>query len=240
MSIGVSVGGPEHEELQELLPWYVNETLAGPQRARVESHLRECEACRAELERERLIRGRMAGDAAIEYLPAPALKRLHARLDEVNHQGSRPTAPEADRAASRGAPPRRALWAAGAAIVALLGMMSANRWMDVHRSPTQDGYYTVTTSARHPSGEVIRAVFAPTVTLVELNAILEESQLRIVSGPTEAGVYSLASTGVRPVADALATLRRHASVRFAEPTQYPSTSDRPVDPTPESSRGPQR
>ena len=83
-------------------------------------------------------------------------------------------------------------------------------------------------------------MFAPTVTLVELNAILEESQLRIVSGPTEAGVYSLASTGARPVADALATLRRHASVRFAEPTHYPSTSDRPVDPTPEAFRGPLR
>jgi hypothetical protein len=119
-------------------------------------------------------------------------------------------------------------------------MMTANRWMDVHRSPTQDGYYTVTTPAHHPSGEVIRAVFAPTVTLVELNAILDESQLRIVSGPTEAGVYSLASTGPRPVADALAILRRHASVRFAEPTQYASTSDRPLDPTPESTRGPLR
>jgi hypothetical protein len=240
MSVGVGVGGPDHEEFQELLPWYVNETLAAPQRARVESHLRDCEACRAELERERLIRGRMAGDAAIEYLPAPSLKRLQARLDEANLQGSRPAAPEPDQAASRGAPPRRALWAACAAIVAVLGLMTAYRWMDVHRSAAQDGYYTVTTPAHHPSGEAIRAVFAPTVTLVELNAILDESQLRIVSGPTEAGVYSLASTSTRPVADSLAILRRHASVRFAEPTQYPARSDLPLDPAPESSRGPLR
>ena len=146
MSIGVSVGGPEHEEFQELLPWYVNETLAGPQRAQLESHLRECEACRAELERERLIRGRMAGDAAIEYLPAPSLKRLHARLDEINHQASRPMAPEADRAAWRGAPPRRALWAASAAIVAVLGMSDdIDGWMFI-AAPRR----TVITPLPHP------------------------------------------------------------------------------------------
>ena len=46
---------------------------------------------------------------------------------------------------------------------------------------------------------MIRAVFSPTITLVELQTILDEAQLRIVSGPTEAGVYSLASTSTLPV-----------------------------------------
>ena len=47
--------------------------------------------------------------------------------------------------------------------------------------------------------EVIRAVFSPTITLVELQTMLDEAQLRIVSGPTEAGVYSLAANSRRPV-----------------------------------------
>jgi hypothetical protein len=54
---------------------------------------------------------------------------------------------------------------------------------------------------------------------VELQAILDEAQLRIVSGPTEAGVYSLAANSDRPVTDSLSLLRRHASVRFAESTR---------------------
>jgi hypothetical protein len=80
-------------------------------------------------------------------------------------------------------------------------------------------YRTVTTSTPRPPDEVIRAVFAPAITLVELQDILDEAQLRIISGPTEAGVYSLAATSERPVTASLSLLRKHASVRFAESTQ---------------------
>jgi hypothetical protein len=66
---------------------------------------------------------------------------------------------------------------------------------------------------------VIRAVFAPTITLVELQAILDEAQLRIISGPTEAGVYSLAANSGQPVSTSLALLRGHPKVRFAESIQ---------------------
>jgi hypothetical protein len=88
----------------------------------------------------------------------------------------------------------------------------------VTRDPSAD-YHTVTNSAPRPPDEVIRAVFSPTMTLVELQAILDEAHLRIVSGPTEAGVYSLASTSRQPVNSSLALLRRHPSVRFAELTR---------------------
>jgi hypothetical protein len=61
-------------------------------------------------------------------------------------------------------------------------------------------------------------VFSPTVTLVELQTILDEAQLSIISGPTEAGVYSLASNSTLTVRASLALLRQHSSVRFAERT----------------------
>jgi hypothetical protein len=82
----------------------------------------------------------------------------------------------------------------------------------------QPSYRTVTNSVARPQGEVIRAVFAPTITLVELQTVLDEAQLRIVSGPTEAGVYSLASNSTLTVRASLALLRQHATVRFAEGT----------------------
>jgi hypothetical protein len=62
-------------------------------------------------------------------------------------------------------------------------------------------------------------VFSPTITLAELQAILNETQLKIVSGPTEAGVYSLAANSGRPVRSSLALLRGNSDVRFAERTQ---------------------
>jgi hypothetical protein len=83
-------------------------------------------------------------------------------------------------------------------------------------------YYTVTTSTARAPDEVIRAVFSPTVTLVELQTILDAAGLRIISGPTEAGVYALAANSRRPVNSSLALLRANGKVRFAESTQ-PST-----------------
>jgi hypothetical protein len=71
-------------------------------------------------------------------------------------------------------------------------------------------------------------VFAPTITLIELQAILDEAELRIVSGPSEAGVYSLAAKSNRPVRSSLALLRQHPTVRFAEQTrEEPAPGDSP-------------
>lgn len=240
MSMNHTGREPAHDELQGLLPWYVNETLGAPDRVRLELHLRECATCRAELERERLIRERMAGDRAIAYLPAPSLNRLRAQLDELDRRASGGESPRPGAASSRGARSRRSplpglrLWAAGSAIAAL-GVVAAIWRNDTHPREPQGSYYTVTTPTNHPAGEVIRAVFSPTITLVELQAILDEAQLRIISGPTEAGVYSLAAVSTRPVVESLAMLRRHPSVRFAETTLLAAQPDHSPAPSPDSS-----
>jgi hypothetical protein len=98
-----------------------------------------------------------------------------------------------------------------------LTLLAADRWTQSRaRAPN---YFTVTTAAPRAPGEVIRAVFSPTITLVELQAILDAAQLRIVAGPSEAGVYSLAANSERSVSSSLATLRSDSKVRFAESTQ---------------------
>ena len=111
------------------------------------------------------------------------------------------------------------LMAASVAILAAALIMTATHRAQptLARTPPPD-YYTVTTAAQRPPGEAIRAVFAPTITLDELQSILALSHLKIVAGPTEAGVYSLAPTSTLPVTSSLTILRRHHSVRFAEKT----------------------
>jgi len=109
-----------------------------------------------------------------------------------------------------------------------LGVLAADRWMQYRARPLPPSYYTVTAPAPRAPDEVIRAVFSPAISLAELQAILDEAQLRIVSGPTAAGVYSLAANSDRPVNASLALLRRHAAVRFAESTRPESApSDSP-------------
>ena len=120
-------------------------------------------------------------------------------------------------------PAQRVVWrgwmAASIAVMAVaVALLAADRWAQIEARRAQPNYRTVTTSAPRPQGEVIRAVFSPSITLVELQTMLDEAQLRIVSGPTEAGVYSLASNSTLPVRASLALLRQHSSVRFAEGT----------------------
>jgi hypothetical protein len=133
--------------------------------------------------------------------------------------------PASDGSAAAGNRSRRpAAWlglmAASVAVMAVaLSLLAADRWLQFRARSSAPDYYTVTTPAPRAPEVVIRAVFAPTITLVELQSLLDEAQLRIVSGPTEAGVYSLAANSRRPVSSSLALLRAHTKVRFAESTQ---------------------
>ena len=205
--------------IADLVPWYLNGTLGDSERRRVDAHVRECSTCRDELAKERRIYEEMAIAPSVEYMPAPSLKRLQSAIDG---QGDELTPSQA--AVVRRLPPWKALAAASIAIAAVaVAFLTANRWERL-RAPN---YHTVTTSIAHPRDEVIRAVFAPTITLVDLQRILAEAQLRIISGPTEAGVYSLAATSHRAVGASLALLRNHPEVRFAESTRDPSPRESP-------------
>jgi hypothetical protein len=203
--------------IADLFPWYLNGTLGGHERQQVDAHVQECSTCRDELAEERRIYEEMAAEPRVEYMPAPSLKRLQ---EAISGSGGELAPPRPARV-------RRLLpWAglAAASIVVAAGavaLLSANRWGH-SRAPA---YHTVTTSTARPQDEVIRAVFAPTIRLVDLQGILAEAQLRIISGPTEAGVYSLAATSRRPVSASLALLRNHPEIRFAESTQREQPAD---------------
>jgi hypothetical protein len=107
-----------------------------------------------------------------------------------------------------------------------VGALAALLWNQHERRIAPANYYTVTTTAPQPANTAIRAVFAPTVTLSELQELLDDAHLKIVSGPTEAGVYSLAMSG-SPSADwSLQRLRGHEVVRFAESVVAASVSGR--------------
>jgi hypothetical protein len=217
----------EHQDISALLPWYVNGSIGEDERQRVDAHLILCAGCRDDLAQEQRIYQGMTAETAVEYMPAASLKRLQARLDGV--VGAASPDPQTDvrthmtaarERGGRGPMSWHGLMAASVAVMAVaLSLLAADRWMQFRAHASAPDYYTVTTSPPRAPGEVIRAVFSPTITLVELQAILDEAQLRIISGPTEAGVYSLAANSGRAVSASLASLRRDEKVRFAEITQ---------------------
>jgi hypothetical protein len=210
----------EHHEISGLIPWYLNGSISELERQRVDAHLVSCGNCRDDLVQERIIYQAMTADTAVEYMPAASLKRLQERLNGIDAavSGDMRTDEWPSGKPRRLSVPWQGLMAASVAVMAVaLSLLAADGRFKIGARAAPN-YYTVTTPTAHPQGEVIRAVFSPTVTLVELQAILDEAQLRIVSGPTEAGVYSLAANSHRPVKSSLAALRAHSTVRFAEST----------------------
>jgi hypothetical protein len=231
MKIVPGTGSPVHPDISALIPWYVNGTIGERERRRVDAHLAQCAHCRDELTREQWVYRSMTAETAVEYMPAVSLNRLQARLDDIGVAKSERA--EAGDDAHAAAEPRRrfmpwqGLMAASVAVIAVaLSFLATDRWLQYRaRAAAPPAYYTVTKDVPRAPDEAIRAVFSPTITLSDLQSILDEAQLRIVSGPTEAGVYSLAAKSRRPVSSSLALLRSHAQVRFAE-----STTSAPVEP----------
>jgi predicted anti-sigma-YlaC factor YlaD len=224
MTNGRRTHSAEHQEVSALIPWYVNDTLEDRDCQRVTSHLASCSSCRDDLAAQRRIYEAIDAQPSVDYVPAASLKRLLARIDTQSAESPPVTAPAALPRSS--APNSWRTWMAAsvAGLAVALGLFAGDHWLQAER--LEPNYRTVTISASRPSGEVIRAVFSPTITLVELQGILDEAQLKIVSGPTEAGVYSLASNSTLTVRASLALLRQHSTVRFAEETAPETESGR--------------
>lgn len=211
----------EHREIWLQIPWYVNDSAKPRQRDRIEAHLHDCTVCREELQQQRALHEAMADAAVIEHIPSASLNKLRQRLDAApaTAHASSVHSVQSQGPVRRRLSPRQVLLAASVAVIAiaLTLALTASRRADTQVT-APDSYYTVSSAPQRPAHEVIRAVFAPTTTVSQLQRLLDESGLRIIAGPSEAGVYSLAATRQQAVSDALSRLRRQPLVRFAEAT----------------------
>ncbi|HEX7012451.1 MAG TPA: hypothetical protein VF161_06885 [Steroidobacteraceae bacterium] len=212
-----------HRECWELLPWIANERASSQDRAKVEDHLRECERCRNELEAQRRLRDAIRSDEPILLAPQASLRKLMRRIDafESGDESERPRA-TSPKSANRPRKARPVSWLGIAAavqalaIAALLGTL----WWQAERSLNAPRYITLTSQSAVAPGPVIRAVFADDARLEEINELLRSVGAQIVSGPSIAGVYTVALPASRSKPEELeaaaASLRAHERVRFAE------------------------
>lgn len=205
-------------EAARLLPWLVTGTLSEPDASRVEQHMRECAICTADFKREERLQDLMSQEPVVEQAPQPGLQDLMTRIDEVERELPLPAAGELR------APARRRFgalqWLAAAAIVqavglGVLGMMLWQRGAEL-RAPR---FHTLSDSAPGVYGPGrIRVVFAPRLTVSDMQALLKSIPASVVAGPTDAGVYTIAMPEQRTeVGPVLSQLRANSGVLFAEP-----------------------
>ena len=213
----------EHREVWELLPALVNGTADGAQTRRVERHLDDCADCRAELERERLLR--MALSLPAEHAPDVelGLQRLSGRLDQAGRARSSARLPWRSFPHFAGA----TLVGVGLVeLVALAALLIAGTHLLVPVSKdSPSDYRTLSDAARQEVVPVrLRLVFDGARPVAELQSALLAQDLVVVDGPSETGVWSLGFNRKEHDADATArALRRIPGVMFVEPVGLPGS-----------------
>lgn len=196
-----------HEQCWELIPWVVNGRASDAEQRAVSAHAEGCAECREELVRHREIHSHMRGTDDVITAPTASWQALLAHIDEQS--------------AAETARPHRikrpwliaAVWVQAVAVAGLAGALFSS--FD-SREPV---YTTLSTPQPVDRRAAVRVVFAPTAKLNDINQLLHLVECDIVSGPSEAGVFTLATDEGKDVHGIISKLREHSEVLFAEPTQ---------------------
>ena len=229
-----------HDDVWHALPFFVNGTLRGEARSDVEAHLAHCAECRAEVAVQASVRDAIVHEDVRQETAQSSFDQLWERISDHDAHaegaaamgagvaagtgmggGIRAVAP-ATTSARRSPAGTMLKWLVAAVVVEGVGLVAlgATTWNSNAGLSTRADYRTLSTPAITLSGGQIRAVFAPDLTLGNLQTMLSTARLSIVDGPTEAGVYTLTLDDENGNVDAaLDGLRQSASVRFAEPIE---------------------
>ena len=216
-----------HRQVTELVPWYVNGTLEGRDRAAVTAHLPGCPACREEVARCQTLAAAVQSAVDAAGAPGPGrLERVLASIELLEATGARRTAWRGrwragvewlgDLFQRTPGPVRWGLAAQAALLVLVVGLTA---WPGV-RSP-RTPYRTLADDGERRVGQeaLIHVVFTEDITERELRTLLRRVEGRIVDGPSAVGLYTVdvpASTPDR-AGPIIEILRGDPKVRLAEP-----------------------
>ena len=193
-----------HNEVQELLPWFVNGSLAPEEARRVEAHRAACAECRSDLSAERQM---AAAVARLSLECEGAWERMRELLSEEGRAGARWF--------------RKRVWiswtsAAPLAVAAALALVFVNVGP---KQPIEPQYRGLSAADTAQQANLI-VQFQPATRVADMRRMLDLSKARLVDGPTVTGAYLL-RVDQRNRQLALQKLRDDEAIALAEPIDAP-------------------
>lgn len=217
-----------NHEAARLLPWLVAGALSPREAERVQRHIDECASCTEDLRHEQRVQAVICEEPVVEYAPQPGLQNLMNRIDELQRElPAPPVAATQEQAYSTRRRFGTVRWLAAAAIVQAVGLGTLGTLFWQRGVELQaPRFHTMTSSVPASNAASLRVVFAPGMTMEALQGLLTQIKANVVSGPSEAGVYTLSlEQGSANPESVLAALRANANVMFAEPQQSAPGAD---------------
>jgi len=157
----------DHERVNLLLPWLVNDTLGDAEKSAAERHLRECAVCRDDRQLLERMQEGIRNDALTPIVPKAD---PHGLLGRLNDQAASARPPGA-------APSKRLVTLAVAASLVLLALALFR--LDIP-APPPTAYETATGSGAASMDYVLRVGFEPGTTESERLAVLRSLDARDV------------------------------------------------------------
>lgn len=226
----------EHEEIEALLAWHATGELDSAEGERVSAHLAGCEACCLALEDLKQMKAAIV-EEPIGWKPDPgAFDRLRTQIaieaprrQEVEAAARSPFGQKWQQFQSwldqQMSLPR---WALAVQAMAMLVMAL---WAFGRPTPDIEPQYETLTSEASVVAADARAVllvgFARSATEPEIRSLLLSQGARIVDGPSQIGIYSLALGDAPSLQEVLKRLRETSIVTLAEPiSSLPKANER--------------
>ncbi|MFZ3001450.1 MAG: zf-HC2 domain-containing protein [Undibacterium umbellatum] len=204
----------DHSQVQDLLPWYANNTLQADEQQLVRAHLQTCTACQDDLQWQQKLK---AGEPAASTVPNVdrALARLLPKLDgqvqaaKVNNTNNFMAGLRTLFTADGKAPARRGMAVMAAQTAVIVGLVA---FMALPRQ--DDSSYRVLGSGERSSGNIV-VVFKPETTVKDIQRIMSINDARIIDGPTVTNAYLLNVDDAR-LEQSIRELRSEAGIELVE------------------------
>lgn len=236
-----------HDEVLLLLPWYINDSLGGRQKALVDEHVRSCIVCRRELATEARTLAAFRNESPLDQSVNAGFERLHGRIAaRAAHRSRRSIYGTAGLAWTRvldvartfsGSRLRTALIALPLVAMAIaFGLTQiqplqppGSEYLDSRTASAVDGYQTLSNPIEGvATPDDVQLIFARGTSIGTIEGLLESLPAKIIAGPNGAGVYTVRLLGVSADSERQAVilgLRGRQEVFFAEPAQPMSVSN---------------
>lgn len=172
--------GKKHENIMQLLPWFVNNSLVHKEQTLVLSHLAGCSDCQKERDRLQDLQALVVDGSIVLPDYRFSFRKLMARIEasELNKESTA----DIDFGAKRSWLPAFGI----AASVSIIAVIIALVPLDLN----QQGFQTLTTVTR--TGDVshrLALTFAQPISAQTMRKALIDTNSYLVSGPDNAGIY---------------------------------------------------
>lgn len=217
-----------HTRAELVIPWLANGSLPAEAEPAVRQHIADCAQCREDYEEQLRVCDAMRADGPLVFAAESSYQKLLTRMQSP--AADRPLPAElAELPPARVTRPFRQAqpvvrWLA-AAVVLQAFAIGVGAWV-WHGSviARNAGYTTLTSSSpSYDSGSRVRILFRTSLSIGDLQSVLQSAGAHIIDGPADGNVYTLGFG--RPPRSAAALERRVAALRanpavlFAEPVQ---------------------